>query len=264
MVDICLELPDAVIALFERRAALVGVTAEDLMREIIEAAAPDHEDESDADLASLADEPIVQAAEIEKEYQRLGYTAGWRFITCPQEQSGSAKLLLVSLNPAGTAPFGPGWSQELGSAYRVESWDGIPTGTARLQRQVQQLFELLGLKDSEVFSAHYVPFRSPSWETLDRRREAEAFAGSLWKWLKPKLNFDRIVCIGIEKPGKPIASLFDAHFEARIPVGWGSYSAHRYRLPDGRPLIALPHLSRYSVFGRKQSEEALRQIFELS
>lgn len=263
MVDIFLELPNNLIKDYERRAARLGKTAEDLMREAIESNAPASDETAAVDLGPLDDEPIVKAAEIENEYRRLGYSYGWRFITCPQANAATAKLVLVSLNPAGREVHGPPWSQERGNAYRVEAWGGLPTGQAPLQRQVQHMFALLGLSDEQVFSAHYVPFRSPSWEALDRRTEAEAFARRLWKWLSPKLSFERLICIGKNKPGRPIADVFQASFETSLPVGWGSVTADRYRLPDGRPLIALPHLSRFGIFGRKEGKRALEKLFEL-
>ncbi len=207
-------------------------------------------------------EPIVQAARIEREYRRLGYERGWRFITCPQRNAQSAKLLLVTLNPAGRVAHGPAWSQEEGSAYRVESWSGQAPGTAPLQRQVQQMFSFLDLEDEEVFSAHYVPFRSPSWAELVRKQEAEEFADDLWRWLQPSLNFDRIVCIGKDLPAKPIARLFNAKLESSFSVGWGNVTADRYRLPDGRPIVALPHLSRFGIFGRPQGVAGLTSLFE--
>lgn len=262
MVDICLELPDDLIRDFEERAAELGTTAEDLMRKALEGAAPRGRS-SERMNDPLEDEPVLQAGEIEKEYRRLGYEFGWRFITCPQENAKTAKLLLVSLNPAGRGIHGPAWSQELGSAYRVESWGNYGVGAAPLQRQVQAMFSLLGLRDDQVFSAHYVPFRSPSWAELENRIAAEAFAKKLWTRLKPRLSFERIVCIGKDAPGQPIAALFDAVLEGSFPVGWGTITADRYRLPDGRKLIALPHLSRFGVFGRPAGEKCLRRLFEL-
>lgn len=264
MVDICLELPDSLIEVFERRAAAQGRLAEDLMREAIEAAAPTDGKSFIGPLEPLDDEPIVKAADIEKAYRSLGYQYGWRFATCPWEQASAAKLILVTLNPAGREAHGPGWSQELGSAYRVESWNGQPPGRSLLQQQVQRLFSFLDLADEAVFSAHYVPFRSPTWSELDQKAEAERFALELWRWLRPKLTqFERIICVGKNRPGKPIAALFDAKHEASLRVGWGDVTADRYRLADGRPLIALPHLSRFALFGRSTGEDCLRRLFEL-
>jgi hypothetical protein len=263
MADIFLEIPDDVMAGLEHRAALLGKDVEDFVRGIIEASAPVSKTSDPAGPPDLQDEPIVRAAEIEKEYRRLGYRLGWRFITCPQAYAKHAKLLVVSLNPAGRSTRGPSWSQEEGSAYRVESWNGLRPGASALQLQVQRMLAFLELTDDEVFSAHYVPFRSPSWADLDRKEDAERFARDLWRWLQPQLSFQRIVCIGKDKPGRPMAGLFEAEYEASMPTGWGNVTADRYRLADGRPLIALPHLSRFGLFGRSEGEQALLELFEL-
>jgi hypothetical protein len=204
---------------------------------------------------------MVDTDEIERFYQELGYKLGWRFITCPEKNMTTAKLLLVTLNPAGREVHGPSWSQEEGSAYRVESWRGHPPGRAPLQRQVLQLFEFLCVRDDEVFSANSVPFRSVSWADLPERARAEQFAGQLWYSLRPHLVFDRLVCIGKDWPRRPIAEIVDARFETKLPVGWGAVTADKYRLPDGRPLVALPHLSRFTIFGRQSSAEPLRDLF---
>lgn len=263
MVSIFLELPDDLLDAIERRAATTRRSAEDLIRQIIETSAPSLGPTEKSDDAPLEDEPIVKAAEIEEACRELGYQHGWRFITCPQANATKAKLLLISLNPAGRELHGPSWSQEDGSAYRIESWGGLAPGTSNLQRQVQHMLALLELRDEQVFSAHYVPFRSPSWAELDRKAEAEEFARTLWGWLAPRVSFERIVCIGKEKPGKPMAELFGGVFERNMPVGWGNMTADRYRISDGRQFIALPHLSRFSIFGRPEGAQALRELFEL-
>jgi hypothetical protein len=260
VVDISLELPDELIRDFEERAFELGSTPEKLMRQALKIVAP-HISAANSTLGPIDDEAVVQAAEIEKAYRRLGYSLGWRFITCPQGNAATSKLLLVTLNPAGRAVHGPSWSQESGSAYRVESWGGNAPGEAPLQRQILQMFQFLNLRDSEVFSANYVPFRSRSWAELDRKPEAEALALRIWQSFKSRVQFDRIVCVGKERPAKPIAALFDAKFERTIRLGWGHVAADRYLLSDGRSLIALPHLSRFAVFGRSQSNEPLRELF---
>ena len=262
MADICLELDDTLIARLETVAQREDVTLEDLLRRVIEENTPRPMIPSPPLSQAVGDEPIVKAAEIETAHRALNYTLGWRFMTCPQRNMQSAKLLLVTLNPGGREVNGPAWSQEAGSAYRIESWNGLPEGQAKLQRQMQHLFSMLGVADDEVFSANYVPFRSPTWADLQRKSEALAFSEQLWRNLKPRLQFDRVVCIGKDRPGKFIAALFGARLEASLPVGWGTIAADRYRLPDGRSLVALPHLSRFTIFGRPEGTKALARLFE--
>lgn len=258
MVDIFIDLPDDLVAVFEFRARALGTTAEALMRGAIEAAAPQSTERTV--ISSLQDEPIVKAAEIESEALRLGYEMGWRFITCPQRNAESAKLLFVTLNPGGRQSRDRSWSHEAGSAYRVESWEGGEPGQNRLQKQVQAMFQFLGLRDEEVFSAYYVPFRSPSWNELPRRDEAEIFARGLWSWLLPKVSFDKVVCMG-RGTAKAMITLTNARYEKSVRVNWGNVTAERYRLPDGRPLFALPHMSRYAIFGRTESRASLEELF---
>lgn len=258
MVDILLTLPDDLIADFEREASLQGTTAEELMGEAIAIAASQYVQR--AVTLDRSDEPIITAAEIEQEARRLGYKLGWRFMTCPQRNAGSAKLLFVTLNPGGRESDDCSWSYETGSAYRIESWEGAAPGQSKLQKQVQAMFQFLGLGDEDVFSAYYVPFRSPSWKELERRDEAEMFARRLWDWLLPQVTFERVVCIG-KDTARAIAPLLEAKFETSVSINWGNVVADRYRLPDGRPLFALPHLSRFAVFGRAKSEAGLKELF---
>lgn len=196
------------------------------------------------------------AAFIAARYAALGYDAGWRFITCPEANKNHAKMLLVTLNPAGSKPHGPNWSQERGSAYRVEQWEGA----LALQDQILRLFAFLGLKDAEVFSAQYVPFRSPRWALLPHKPEALEVARTIWRWLLPQVAFDCVVCVGKGVVGKEIAQLMGAEPLASYKLGWGEQTADRYRMPDGRSIVALPHLSQFLLFSRAQCAPNLRTV----
>ena len=262
MVDIFLELPDALIRAYERKARAVGSDVESLMREVIEQRGLGLLPTACKDGGPLSDDWLVKAAEIETEYHRLGYDRGWRFMMCPQANISSAKLLVITLNPGGSGVHGTTWSHEAGNAYCIESWGEIEAGKAKLQRQMQSMYDFLGVGPEEVFTANYVPFRSPTWQDLGRKPEAMAFAEYLWAWLKPKIQFEMAVCIGKDEPAKSLAKLFGAKLEATVEIGWGKVTADRYRLPDRRMLVALPHLSRFSVFDRVASEVKLRELFQ--
>lgn len=262
MADIFLDLPEEMFSQYEEYARLIGITTETLLRQTIEKNALTLPSYSDIDLGTLDDEPIVKAAQIEMEYRRLGYECGWRFLTCPRDHMKQSKLLLVGLNPGGSRhdPMGS-WSQECGSAYRVESWDNKPIGKSRLQLQMQAMFRLLGLNDEDVFSAQFVPFRSPSWKALKHKAEAIRFAEKLWEWLLPQVSFERVVVMGKNDAAKAMAWLLKASLETSLPVGWGKQTADRYRLPDGRLLIALPHPSRFGIFDRGKSLADVQKLF---
>jgi hypothetical protein len=202
----------------------------------------------------------MNSSQIDEAAARLGYRLGWRFMTCPEAWRHDAKLLLVTLNPGGERVHGPAWSQEEGSAYVVESWEGCPRGASPLQRQVQAMFATAGCTPEETFSAHFVPFRSPSWSALERHQEALAFSRELWRWLLPQVPAQRVVCLG-QEAGREIAQLTGARDLEALPTGWGEIKAYRGATADGRELIILPHLSRFRLFNRPASQPMLRRIF---
>lgn len=195
---------------------------------------------------------------IEHEYRRLGYRLGWRFMTAPTRNLERAAVAIITLNPGGTAPHGPDWSAETGSAYVAESWDGRPTGADPLQRQVQRLCAVLGTTPDDVFSAHFVPFRSPDWASLPRRPDAVAFARRLWAWAGARTAARTVVCVGKTVVGSEIATVFGARLERTVAAGWGEQSIDRYVAADGRIVLGLPHLGRFKLFGRSESEAAFR------
>ncbi len=209
------------------------------------------------------DAAVIAAAAVEQ-----GHSLGWRFMMSPPYVASKAKLLMVFLNPGGSEDDlqHSKWAPEEGNCYRTERWLTHEEGKAPLQLQVQKLWKLLGLEDDEVFCANYVPFRSESWQKMGcRRKSAEAFAHQLWSWLLPQLSYERVVCVGKDLPGRAIAKLLGAGTPESLPVGWGKVVADRYRLPNGKTLIALPHLSRFQIFGRAEGTgiAELRTLFEL-
>src|SRR5256885_11040285 len=128
-------------------------------------------------------------SQIETAYSRLGHKYGWRFLTCPQ--SGfvtNPKIALITLQPGGARdyfPELPRHSQERGSAYLVENWDGRGTGRDPLQRQVRMFFSALASRIgapsgdkllAESLSSHFVPFRAPSFNDVPNKHETLAFS----------------------------------------------------------------------------------------
>ena len=202
----------------------------------------------------------TEADRIEAAHDALGHTLGWRFLTCPEKNFEGAKLLLVTLNPAGNRRHGPSWSQESGSAYVVESWNGQQPGADPLQRQIQKLFAFLGYTAKDVASAHFIPFRSPRWADLGNKKQSIAFARGLWTELLQRVRPAVVVCVGHET-GRQLASLVGISLRP-MPTGWGAYTLLRGDLPGGRPFVALPHLSTFKLFGSAKYEPFLRDAFE--
>lgn len=193
----------------------------------------------------------VTPERIEAAYKRLGYKAGWRFMTCPEKQFQNPRVLLVSLNPSGTVEHGPRWSQEDGSAYLMESWDNQLPGRDTLQIQIQRLVAHLGANFDEVASAHFVPFRSQRWADLAHPREAVAFAHSLWSDFVEGMAPEYVICLGTTV-GQYIPRLFGVNALAKKRTGWGDISLSVGRLKSRGQLAVVPHLGTFKLFSRAE------------
>ncbi len=218
-------------------------------------------------------------------YKRLGHRLGWRFLAGPQRTLTSrAPFALITLNPGGARenPDHPRTSSEKGSAYWIESWKGCPPGTAPLQLQFQELFaRIVTLVDAResprafvekrVLAAHFVPFRSPSLDTLHRRRESIAFARRFWaellaEWIpRTILTIDRVTFKNLReiisnRPAEVVA-------QRRFPTGWGRYTAEafRFRMSErGKTvtLARLPHLSRFRLMSKEACLQPVQDFLD--
>ena len=218
--------------------------------------------------------------EIEQAYESLGHSLGWRFLTGPSSTFvESQEILLLTLNPAGKHdyPEHPRESSESGSAYVVESWDDRPAGEATLQKQIRMLFAEMaeringGSGDgllAKSLSAHFVPFRSPSFDTLHEKERSIEFAKGLWSKILPYVRPRIIITLSREA--------FDALIEIEsdmwskepdiddLSIGWGSsYKATIARFSNGSVICRFPHLSRFAVFGRKESATQIADVMNL-
>ncbi len=200
---------------------------------------------------------IYSSSSIEAEYQRLGHTLGWRFLTCPKKNIESASVALVTINPGGAEFHPPMWSVENGSAYAVESWKGCVAGQSHLQRQVLRMFQMTGVEAQAVLSGYLVPFRSRDWSGLPKKSDSINFGISLWREVFRETNVETILSFG-KDVGPYMARIFRAEFHKQYSAGWGAQTIDTYIFSEKRKLIVLPHLSRFSLFGREQSEAAFR------
>ncbi len=204
--------------------------------------------------------PKVTPERIEIAYQELGYRAGWRFMTCPTANFDAPKVLLISLNPSGRVEHGPRWSQENGSAYTIESWDGQAPGGDTLQVQIQRMVKHLGCTIDEVASAHFVPFRSQRWAELRNPREALNFARALWADFVKGLNPKYVICLGTTV-GKYAPAMFGVNQLERKQTGWGKVSLSVGQTRDGGQLAILPHLGTFKLFSRDACTPFLKLAF---
>lgn len=201
-------------------------------------------------------------ARIEHAYQTSGNKLGWRLLASPAAVLDGADIAFLGLNPGGSvqrADHGE-LSMPNGSAYVVESWgNGLTPGQSPLQKQVRALFDRLGIEPEKVLAGNLVPFRSPSWAHLDDKEAALSFGESIWRLILERARPRLVICMGSATYAS-LSRILGATDAQTVRVGWGSVGARRAAF-EGGILVGLPHLSRFGIVTRPQSEAALRQIF---
>ena len=219
---------------------------------------------------------------IERFYKDRGYRLGRRFLTCSRKVlDGTPQVALITLNPGGKRqrPDHPKNSCEEGCAYLVESWkNGKPPGEAPLQIQVRRMFAELAerleypgtpeelLKES--LSGYFIPFRSPSFEELEHKREALDFGESIWSSILESVRPGLIICIG-KDTYKRLKSLVPRVYglsganHIQIKTGWHNSGADIIEFDESprTRLLGLPHLSTYKLFSRPECAEPVDHIF---
>ena len=104
-----------------------------------------------------------------------------------------------------------------------------------------------------------MPFRSPDWASLHDREQALKFGVSLWREVLAHARPELVVGMGRETTGA-LAAMLDVRNVQRVPIGWGKIAGVRADFANGT-LVGLPHLSRFGIMLRPQSEEGLRTLF---
>ncbi len=207
------------------------------------------------------------ARQIGREYKRLGHTLGWRFLTCPVAAlSPKTEVVFITLNPGGDVdrPDHPKFSCEEGSPYVIESWSGHRPGRSHLQIQVRTLFERFGIAFDETLSGQLVPFRSPSWDELPRQDESLAFGQRLWAQVIDIVQPSLVIGMGKTQLRGPLRQILGTSIDSiDVPVNWGPVTAGLDWFA-GCALITLPHLSRFGIMTRPQSESAVTELIARS
>ena len=203
--------------------------------------------------------------DIQAEYERLGYDKGWTFMACPEARLTEAEVVLVGMNPGGgsdrdTYAYGGTWDVPGGNAYYIEKW-AAGGGETPIQGQVRHWHRLLGLGEDETLCAHFVPFRSPGWGDLRHKAEAVAVGRRLWTELLQHSPASLFVTMG-KLPARHLAELIHAKPVARLPTGWGRQMIDVYDSPGGRRIVAMPHPSRFTLFGRGEASALAEQSFK--
>lgn len=224
----------------------------------------------------MAKSMFIPAVEkIEAKYSQLDAGLGWRFLytpastlTCPNG------TFFAGINPGGNQ-YGVTRSVEEGNAYLIESWS--ENGRSKLQSQVISLFSLLheaGAIPGETtetalnrtLTTNFCPFRAPSWSKLPQRAAATSFSRDLWSWLLPEIRPSRIICMGTvsyHQFCKILGGVGTQASERKWPTGWGNvrFKARVYDAWEAQVLVVfVPHLSRFTLFGREESEPHVEKL----
>lgn len=214
--------------------------------------------------------------EIANAETQLGHELGWRFLTTPAKTfSKQSRIAFMGLNPGGNRMRKDHAKEscENGPAHLCEDWE-----RSVIQRQVIALFQAiaqeLGADDHErlmnrSLMAYFIPFRSPSMQSLKNPAATKRFAEALWSNILPELSPDLIITLGWDT-FRPIARILRTapglsfHSGDEFSTGWGDVRAgiHFYTRNGSKPvaLARLPHLSRFSIFGRETSAEYVTTI----
>jgi len=199
-------------------------------------------------------------AKIEAAYVEGGYGLGWRLLTSPARNLSGAEIVFLGLNPGGSEESSGHdlLATDSGSAYENESWSGAAPGQSKLQKQVRALFNYLSANPSDVLSGNLVPFRSKNWKCLPNKKLALAFSKRLWRNILDEAQPSLI--IAMSKPTiDAMTAILNVNNLEKLPVGWGNITACKGELKSGK-FVGLPHLSRFPLFGRKESQTALSNL----
>lgn len=197
---------------------------------------------------------------IEIQYKIGGYSLGWKFLYGPEATLDTAQVAFIGLNPGGD--FCPtehaDFSNERGSAYAVESWDGAAPRKSNLQRQVLTLFDKIGERPEAVLAGNLVPFRSPSWGALQDKQNALRFGKGLWTSILAEVKPRLVICMAGDAHSA-LQDILAVRETERVPVGWGSICGERSSFAGGS-LVRVPHLSRFKIMSRTESQMGLRKL----
>lgn len=202
-------------------------------------------------------------ARVRNEYAARDYRLGWRLLCSPAKTLASARVAFIGLNPGGSVqrPDHDNFAMDSGSAYELELWkDGNAPGMAPLQLQVRALFRRLGECPSDVLAGNLVPFRSPNWNSLPNKKIALQFGIALWHDIIREARPSLIITMGKE-PRLAIAETLGVELQDEFLVNWGQIKAYRGTFVGGT-FIGIPHLSRFKIMDRPESEGALTKLLE--
>ena len=198
----------------------------------------------------------LEAAEIS-----LGFSDGYKFVYGPWTTLDKTEVAFLSLNP-GRAPDGADMrtiSDERGNSYAVERL----TTKSPMTAQFLRLAQLLGRRPIGILTGVVAPFRSDNWSDLEERQKEGSMALGRRFWKGPLSRPDlRLVIVCSGEATKLVTDITGASLDGESDAGWGNIKLRRYLSPGSKVVVQLPHLSRFRLLGRKNSEPKVRAFLD--
>lgn len=158
-------------------------------------------------------------AALDKEYDRLGQTERFRFLTCSKQAFRAdipALILDKYPSPNETGEADPVYFCEKGNAYLVERWfPDVATGQAKIQRRMKPFFQdlksvlsspltLSEFADHGILSAYHDPFRGGTGK--------RSFLNTFWREILQEIQPPLIFSFG--KPGYDMLENYATRFSS--------------------------------------------------
>jgi hypothetical protein len=193
--------------------------------------------------------------------RELGLNDGFRPLYGPWSTLSKSRMAFISLNP-GRAPSSTTkreMSDERGNSYVVERESTLSPITDQFLR----LCALIKVSPDDVLTGVAVPFRTPAWNDIPPQHRKRAIKVGQEFWAEPlkRNDLEVIVCCSAQAT-RAVVECLHAKLEETRPAAWGNITIHRYRALNGTPILALPHLSRFRLLGRSQSETAIADLLD--
>lgn len=135
---------------------------------------------------------------IEQAYQHFGFDQGWRLWYHPRSWADRRlPVLVMPINPGvgGAWQNHPRYSQERGSAFKVEEWGPL----SQMKDPIPQLLTLAGLNIEKLVYANWVPFRSNREQVLTKHPrwgEINNWCVDLWQQILAEIQPRLILSFG--------------------------------------------------------------------
>ena len=198
---------------------------------------------------------------LQEEEKRLGFKDGFKFVYGPWETLEDREIAFLSLNP-GRPPDGAELrliSDERGNSYEVERNDT----KSKITNQFLLLANFLKIQPIDILTGVVAPFRSNRWGELTPYARTESLALGKQFWYEPLSQPGLKLVFACSKDAADlVCEVLGATFTVDCPAAWHNKKLRRWEAPGGKVIVYLPHLSRFPLFGRPESEEAIQRIID--